>query len=164
LAGILFLTFKIKWDIWGIIEYSLNILKSAVRDLGTVGKHVKSENRKEAIKLLFQGIIHIVTIPMISEVIGKKVPFFGGIVNQFIKKTLTLVSNKVKFEEVQITQELKQRESESSTLQIYENIIAGATNNIKQLMRATFMIAQFPIKILVGISVTTLSLFLWLIW
>ncbi len=164
LAGILFLTYKMKWDIWGIIDYSLKILKSAVRDLGTVGGHVKSENRKDALKLLFQGIIHIVTIPMVSGAISKKVPFFGRFISKFINKVLTLISNKVKFEEVQIVQELEKEESESTALQTYENIIAGATKNLERLMTATFRIAQFPLKILFGISLSALAVFLWLIW
>ncbi|MFT5618332.1 MAG: hypothetical protein ACI85I_001565 [Arenicella sp.] len=164
LAGVLFLTYKMKWDIWGIIDYSLNILKSAVRDLGKVGEHVKSENRKDTLKLLFQGIIHAVTIPMISGAISKKVPFFGRFISQFINKVLTLISNKVKFEKTKVAQESEKEESESTALQAYENIIAGATKNLERLMTATFRIAQFPLKILFGISVSLLGVFLWLIW
>lgn len=74
LFGLLFLMWKMKLDMWGIINYSLEIMKSAVSDINQINSQINKENRKEVLGLLFKGIIHIVTIPMVSKIVADKVP------------------------------------------------------------------------------------------
>jgi len=115
LIGLLFLTWKMKSDIWGIVDYSLKIMKSAVNDMNQVNNQITISNRKDINGLLFKGIIHIVTIPMMSKIISNKVPFVGGIVNRIVKKILVLVSDKIKFNEENLTQELMEKEGKPNT-------------------------------------------------
>ena len=67
LIGLLFFTWKMKKDIWGIVNYSLEIMKSSVQDLNQVNNQVTKENKKDVLGLLFKGIMHIVTIPLKSN-------------------------------------------------------------------------------------------------
>ncbi|WP_405205364.1 hypothetical protein [Aquimarina sp. LLG6339-5] len=163
LIGLLFLIWKMKSDIWGILNYSLEIMKSAITDMVQVNNQVNEENRKDVLGLLFKGIIHIVTIPMISKVISDKVPLIGGIVNRIVKKILTLVSDKVKFDEEKLKKELNKKEGESNALKIYSNSISSATKGLEKIMNFTFGVAQFPLKIIFGIVFLLLILFLYLI-
>lgn len=162
LLGLLFLTWKMKSDMWGIIDYSLNIMKSAVNDINQVSHQVNAENRKDVLGLLFKGVIHIVTIPMLSQVISDKVPLVGGIVNRFVKKLFTLLSDRFSFDEIQLEEEMKKGE-ESNALQLYSKSIATASTGLNKLLGFTFGVAQFPLKISAGFFSLLLLLFLYLI-
>lgn len=163
LIGLLFLIWKMKSDIWGIVDYSLEIMKSAVNDMNQVNSQVTKENRKDVLGLLFKGIIHIVTIPMMSKVISEKIPFVGGIVNRIVKKVLILVSDKVKFDDENLKQELKKNEGESNAIQIYSSSISSVSKGLEKVMNFTFGVAQFPLKFGFVIIFLTLILFLYLI-
>lgn len=161
--GLLFLTWRMKKDLWGIIEYSLGIMKTAVSDINQVSKQIKPENRKEVLGLVFKGVIHIVTIPMLSKVISDKIPLLGGVVNSFVKKVLTLVSDKIKFDEVQLEEELQKKKDEPGALKVYANTLSSASTGLEKILNVTFGVAQFPIKTFFFISATFLFLFLYLI-
>ncbi|WP_025668131.1 hypothetical protein [Aquimarina megaterium] len=163
ITGLLFLIWKMKSDMWSIINYSLEIMKSAVTDINQVNNQVNKENRKDVLGLLFKGVIHIVTIPMISKIISDKVPLVGGIVNRIVKKILTLVSDKVKFDEEKLKQELNKTENESSALKVYSSSISSATKGLEKVINFTFGVAQFPLKIGLGIILLVLILFLYVI-
>lgn len=155
-AGLLFLTWKMKSDLWGIIDYSIGILKSAVNDLGKVSDKISSENRRNVLGLLFKGIIHIVTIPMMSKVVGEKVPFVSGMVNGFMKKTLTLVSDRVKFDETLVEEEMQRSESEPNPAATYAKSIDSVSTGLESIMGLTFKVAQYPL--LIGFCISTLLL------
>ncbi|GAA0715640.1 hypothetical protein GCM10009430_10370 [Aquimarina litoralis] len=163
LIGLLFLIWKMKSDMWGIISYSLDIMKSAVTDINQVNNQVNKDNRKDVLGLLFKGIIHIVTIPMVSKIVSDKVPFVGGIVNRIVKKILTLVSNTIKFDEIKLKEELNKQNDEPNAIKIYTNSISNATLGLEKIMNFTFGVAQFPLKIVFGIIFLILLLFLYLI-
>lgn len=163
LTGLLFLTSKMKSDMWGIVDYSLDIMKSAVNDMNQINNQLTKENKKEVLGLLFKGIIHIVTIPMISKVISDKVPFIGGLINKIVKRILILVSDKVKFNNQNLKQELIKTENEPNALQIYSNSIASVSTGLEKVMNFTFGVAQFPLKMGFGIILLILILFLYLI-
>ena len=163
LTGLLFLTSKMKSDMWGIVDYSLVIMKSAVSDMNQVNNQITKENRKDVLGLLFKGIIHIVTIPMLSKIIAEKVPFIGGFVNRVVRKVLILVSDRMKFDEENLKQELQKKEGASNALQTYSNSISLASYGLEKIMNFTFGIAQFPLKIGFGIIFLILSLFIYLI-
>lgn len=163
LIGLFFLTWKMKSDMWGILNYSLEIMRSAVMDINLVNNQVNKENRKEVLGLLFNGIIHIVTIPMISKVIADKVPLIGILVNKVIKKILTLVSNKVTFDEENMPLELNKKETKSNIVNGYSNSISAAIRGLEKVENITFGIVQMPLKIGGGIVLMLLVFFLYLI-
>lgn len=163
LFGLLFLTWKLKSDIGGIINYSLDIMKTAASDINQVNNQVNAQNRKDVLGLLFKGIIHIVTIPMMSKVISTKVPLVGGIVNKFAKKILTLISDRVEFDEENLKKELKKNEDESSILQVYSNSISSVSLGLEKVLNITFGLTQFPLKLCFGLALLILILFIYLI-
>lgn len=163
LIGLLFLIWKMKSDTWGIVEYSLEIMKSAVTDMNQVNSQVTAENRKDVLGLLFKGIIHLVTIPMMSKVIADKVPFIGGLVNKIVKKILVLVSDKVEFDDENLTEELQKKEDQPNVLQIYSSSITSVSKGLEKVMNFTFGVAQLPLKLVFGIVFLLLILFLYLI-
>ncbi|MGB1207079.1 MAG: hypothetical protein ACPG5B_15645 [Chitinophagales bacterium] len=163
LFGLLFLTWRMKSDIWQIINYSLDIMHSMIKDLNQINHQINPENRKNVLGLLFKGIIHILTIPMLSQIVAEKVPFVGGIIKIFLKKILTLIANVIKFDEAILKRELQKDSKESNTLQMYSKSIAAASVGLEKIINLTFKIAQLPLKIAFTISLVTLVYFIYLI-
>ena len=161
--GVLFLMWKMKKDIWGIVDYSLDIMKSALQDLNLMNNQIRKENRKEVLGLLFKGVIHIVTIPMLSKVISEKVPFVGGLINRVIKKVLTLISDQVKFDEIQVKQELEKTENEESSITSFTNSIDSVSSGLEQVTDFSFKVAQYPFRIVFVLVFLLLLGFLYLI-
>ncbi len=163
ISGLLFLTWKIKSDIRGIVNYSLELMQSTLHDIKQLKSHINNGGVKNALGLLFNGIIHVVTIPMITEISSDKIPIFSGIINRIIKKILTIVSNKVKFDEEKFKQELNAVESELKAETAFSKLISSSTKGLDKVMNFTFGVAQFPLKIVLGIVVVMLLLFLYII-
>lgn len=163
LIGLLFLIRRMKTDMWGIVDYSLEMMKSAVNDLKQVNDQITPENRKNALGLLFKGIIHIVTIPMVAKVVSAKVPLIDGLINRLLKKVLTVVSDKVKFDEEKLNEELKKSDGETTAIQLYSNAISAVSIGLEKVMNLTFGIAQLPIFISFIFNLLILVLFLILI-
>lgn len=163
LIGLLFLSWKMKSDMWRIVDHSLEIMKSAVNDMHKVNNQMTKDNRQDVLGLLFKGILHIVTIPMMSKVISDKVPFVDGFVNRIVKRILILVSDKVKFDEEGLKQELRTKGSKPNAIQVYLNSIASVSKGLEKVMNFTFGVAQFPLKMGFGIFFLILVLFLYLI-
>lgn len=162
LIGLLFLIQKMKTDLWGIIHYSLEIMKAAVSDLKQVNHQITKENRKQKLGLLFKGIIHIVTIPVVAKVIANKVPLIGGLINGIIERILIYISEKVKFDTKKLNQELKKNGTESDAIQVYSSSISSASIGLEKVMNFTFNIVQLPIKIVLVLDVFILIFFLYL--
>lgn len=160
--GLLVLAWKIKKDIWGIVEYTLDIMKSAVVDLNQTNKQMTPGNKKETLGLLFLGILHVVTIPMLSEVIGNKLPLVGRPVGWFIKKVLTLIAGRISFDE-EIKEEMLKSGEAPNAVQVYTKSIMNVSNGLKIVMDWSFAAAQFPLKLAFGIVASLLLLFLYLI-
>jgi hypothetical protein len=163
LFGLLFLMWKMKNDIWGILEYSLEIMDSAVEDLKATADQMNPGNRKNVLGLLFKGVIHVVTIPMLSRVISEKVPFVGGIVNTLIKRVLSIISDRVNFEEDQIKAELSKTEEEPKIFEIYSKALSSVSGGLEKVMNVTFGIAQLPLKIVFGIILLILLILLYIL-
>jgi len=162
--GLLLFTWRLKADLKGIVEYALGVMKSGATDLSQVSNKITPENRKDVMGLLFKGVIHIVTIPMMGEVAAQKVPLFGGTVKSLIKKVLNIVSDTVKFDETLLEAELNKEDSEPGFIETYTNSISSATTGLNSVMDKTMGVAQFPLKIGFIISAVSLMTFLYLIW
>ena len=163
LIGLLLLIWKMKSDVWSIIEYSLNMMNSAIGDLNKVNHQIDGENKKYVLGLLFQGITHIVIIPILSHGMSNKIPVVGGFLKNTIIKVLTSISDKSDFEDVQLKEELQQKETASNTYEAYEQSISKASNGIEKVMNFTFRVAQIPLWIATLFSLSILILFILLI-
>ncbi len=163
-GGMLFLIYRMKSDLFKIIEYSLDIMKSCIEDLNQVNQNITPENKKNVLGLLFKGVIHIVTVPMMTEVVGDKLPIVGRFIKGMIKSMLTLVSDKVKFDESMVKDELSKREEETGFIEGKTELLSQATDGLQKILSTTAGVAQFPLKIGFGISSILLFLLLYFIW
>jgi hypothetical protein len=163
LVGLLFLMWKMKKDIWGILEYSLEIMQSAMEDLRFTAHQINPGNRKNVLSLLFKGVIHVVTIPMLSKAISNRVPFVGGLLSGFVKRILTLISDRANFEEDTIQAELAKTDDEPKIFEIYGKVLSSVSGGLEKLMNITFGIVQLPFTIVFGIVFLILMIVLYIL-
>ena len=157
--SMLILVRKMKGDMWNIMDYSLDIMDGAVSDLHQAHHHVRSEDRVEAMSLLFHGIIHIVTIPMLAKGMTKGIPVIGKMVSRVAKRVLTRAADLLKFNEEKLQSELKKSEEEPNALQTYSKSIDMISNGLDKVMDITFGIAQVPLLVASAVSTIILALF-----
>lgn len=160
LFGILFALWKMKKDVYGVIEYSLSILKECIADLNQVSS---KENRKETLSLLFLGIIHLVTIPMITEVIANKTPFIGDFFSKLFKKILRLACSKIKFNYGPNKNEVIKGYNPEIVTNSYMKSIDQTMVGLDKLLTTILKISQFPITMATIITFSLLGILLYLV-
>lgn len=162
-AGLLLFTGKMKKDIGSIAAYSLAMTKDAVLDINTVNQSTDPAYKKEAYGLLFKGIIHIVTIPMTTKAVTEKLPLLGRLINRFIRKFFMLISDRIKFDEMQIASAPTGSHSSTSSksLETYSKSMTLASMGMGKLMGLTFGVVRFPLKVVLVVVSLLLFFFLW---
>lgn len=163
LLGMLLLSWKMKSDILGILNYSLDIMRSAIGDINQVKSRTKTGNRKQVLGLLFKGIIHIVMIPMVSTSLSNSLPFFSGVINRFIRRILTTVANRFSFDTQLLEANTDGSEDESESIDRYLNAIESASTKLDRIVSLAFKVASLPLKIVGTVSFVLLALLLLLI-
>jgi len=133
LFGLLYLTFKMKADLWGIVGYSLEIMDIAVNDLNQVGRNLTRAKRMDTLGLLFTGVTHVVTIPTMTQVVSERVPYIGGLVSKTIAKILTLISDKVKWDVEEIDREIDAEGNQGNILGMYSKAITAVSSRLEKV-------------------------------
>lgn len=163
-SGFLLLVLKMKNDIWEIVDYSLDILKLAIQDISKVNNQITVENKKDVLSLVFKGIIHIVTIPLLLKAITNKIPLIGNIASGFIKRILTVISDRLNFQEDNIgdftEEDLTNKKKVYSS---YIKTIIATSRGLENFINFVFKIIKMPILIFFFFSLSALLLFLYLI-
>ena len=161
LSGVLFVFYKLSSDVRYILQYSLEVMKSCLGDIKQVNHEVKARKTKKGVlTLLFKGVIHIVTIPTLGIVIRRKIPLFGNVINFLFRKILTLVTNTIRFD-VETEEPLGVNTlSKSSLLELYEKRVSQVSNDLDKLIGMVFKTLGFPLKLVLGILLFILFLFL----
>ncbi|MCH2198451.1 MAG: hypothetical protein MK081_06690 [Flavobacteriales bacterium] len=163
LSAVLFVLYKMRQDMGSIVKYSLEVMKSSVSDIKQVNSQTSKENRKDVMGMLFKGIVHIVTIPMVSPVISNKVPLIGWLISRVFRWFMTIVTNKVNFDEEKIAKELADTNEPSKAIAIYTNSITRVMKGMDKMINIVYKIAGFPFKLVLTIVGFVLVVFLWLV-
>ena len=84
LLGLLLLTSKIKGDLWSIVEYTMNIMKEALKDIDEIRDGITPENRRSKLALLFKGMLHILVL--FPSAYFRTIKLVCSIVSEVIKR------------------------------------------------------------------------------
>lgn len=163
LLGVLLFLFKMKFDVLAIVNYSLDILKQAIEDLSKVNHQITEENKKDVLSLLFKGIVHIVTIPMLSTIISSKIPVMGSVFARLIKRILTFFSDKLAFEEQEIVDYSDSNHTNSNAVVSYLGTINSASEGLETVANVVFKITRFPILFLCVVFLLLITVFIYFI-
>ncbi|MDA7501738.1 hypothetical protein N8482_00525 [Chitinophagales bacterium] len=163
-AGLLYLVWKIKIDVQEIANYSLDVLKSSVTDLNQVTAITSHENRKEALGLLFNGITHIVTVPVLSTAITKKIPLIGWVFTGLLKRILGTMARAVEFDDNFKEGAIDVEIDESVMIERYVKSVSFAGSGINTTLLIALRIAQVPLALFLLLFLSLLGGFIYLIW
>ncbi|MFT4535692.1 MAG: hypothetical protein ACI9P5_003062 [Saprospiraceae bacterium] len=156
LFAIVFLIRKMKNDMGSIMEYSIGILKEATEDISDLNEKLSRSEKKEGIKLLYLGIMHIVTIPSVTSAIRKQYTFIGFPLSWIIKKFLTAVANAVTVKDLEKSVKL----SYSKKNNTYQDEVIEVTTSHKSMLQKvvdlTVSIIEFPFKFLLVLALLAL--------
>lgn len=162
LLGVLLVLWEMKKDIYSVIEYSLNILKECIIDLNNVSLVTSEKNRQKTINLLFLGIIHIVTIPIITETLSKKIPLIGGFFSKLSKEIIHLATSRIKFKYDSNKNELINNNTTIVT-NSYITSIDSSILRLNKLLSTVLRIIQMPFIIAAIINSFLLIVLLYVI-
>ncbi len=161
LFGIILLLFKMKMDILKISNYSLEIMKLAIKDLSNTKSQITYENRGYVFSLLFKGILHIVTIPILTHAITDKIPLIGGFLGKIIRKVLIFISNKIDFKEVEVSH--ISEEEGADTIDAYIENINFGSESLEKLVSFSFRVVKLPVFLLFTACLLILIFFIYFI-
>lgn len=166
LSGVLLLFYKAREDLFAILEFSLEVMKNVVADLKNLGNKIPPDERARSFKMLFQGVIHIVMIPMITNALSGKIPLVGFMLKWLIKRILTFVSNGIKFPELTPEEagEPEEELTEEQQITRYARIIDSCLNGMRKALNTAFTTVSIPFLILASFLSMILILFIFLIW
>ena len=161
--GYLVLTKRMKKDVWGIVDHSLSMMKALMQDASQVRESMPKEKKKESTIMLFQGVIHLVTIPTMTTVIEEKIPILGILIAKFIKKVLTMIANGIDFSSAEMESLSASSAGPHGNMETQSLSSIGSFKRVKKVIDVTFGIARFPAKLIFVIFAAMLLLFLWII-
>lgn len=146
LFAIVFLIRRMKNDLGAIMEYSIEILKEAAGDISDFNKNLQQNDKKEGIKLLYLGIMHIVTIPSVTGAIKRNNIIVGYPLSWVIKKILTAVGNAVTVKDlensVKVSYATKDNKYEDQVLEDVNN----ESNMLQKVIDMAISVIEFPFK------------------
>lgn len=162
-AGIFYLTVKFKADILSIMRYSMDILQRVVKDVDALNTTTDATNRKEVLQLLFLGTMHLITIPVTSEVVGRKVPLIGGLVSGLVLKVLRGMTNLFRFDQINLANATASAGDEGKILPMYLAGLSKFQGAFDQLINLSIRVVQWPTGFLFILVAGLTWLFVWLI-
>jgi hypothetical protein len=163
-SGILNLVRKLEEDLSSISTYSLGVMKNSLLDIDDIGSRINKNNRKDVFNMLFNGIIHVVTIPMVSQAIDNKVPLAGGIIKGVVRKSLETVSDRLDFDDEKIDENTLVVDGDSKFVVSYTKGIDKATKGVTGSLSAVTRIVRLPFRILLYTTFIILALFVYFLW
>lgn len=165
LAGIAYLITQLRNDLVRIVSFSFEIMEDALNDMKVVRHRVTWENRGRVMKLLFKGIIYVVTIPTLTGAIGRKIPIVGGLVKRLLKWALTKLAGLIKFEFADKAKTATQAEAvPQNKLLPYLQSVRKAVEKVNGWVSTLINLLRFPFLVGFMLSSLLLGLFLYILW
>jgi hypothetical protein len=162
-AGLLYLTLRFRSDLEGIMNYSMSIMRGIVEDMDQLNTTTHVGNRKEVLQLLFLGVMHIITIPAVSSIIGNRVPLIGGGIAHIVRRVLTTMTGLFKWDEKNLQAATLQAGDEGKILPAYLAGVRGFQNIMNKVLKVSIRVVQFPILLIFGFFALLTLVFVWAI-
>lgn len=156
LFGILLVMWRLKSDVYSIVSYSLSIMKDCVVDVKQVNKTTTKENRKGVLRLLFLGITHVVTIPMVTTALGNKIPLIGFVIGGIMKRILRLVAGRITFDVEAVIEAESSGESPEAITNAYIRTIEKTMTGLDRFLSIILKVVRFPIVLVTAVTFSLL--------
>ncbi|MFK7758167.1 MAG: hypothetical protein AB8B53_14655 [Flavobacteriales bacterium] len=164
LFAVIYTSGKLRDDIGGIMEYTLDMFKNLAKDISLTNSQSGQADGKNRMNMLFKGIIHLITLPTLKSLISRKIPLVGVIIYWIVKRMFNIVSDRIKFDEQGFEEAIQNSGSQSRALEIYMNGVSASSLGLGKVIKVVVKVFQLPFKILFVIASLALTLFIYLIW
>ncbi len=164
LIGILSLVMKLKADLHDILMYSYEILKASLNDLNKMSDSISPENKPDVVNLMFKGVIHIVTIPLVARAISRKIPLVGGLLKRIINRTLSIIASLFKIDTKQIEHKPTEEDTDAAFLESYSTMVNRASQSTGTLISSAFRVAIIPLVLVSSLVIMALFWFVYIMW
>lgn len=161
--GLLMLLGRMKKDIVEIIHHTKDSVLAIKEDASDVLSQMSPGKRKTSIAMLFQGVLHLITIPTLAVAIKAKIPIVGGLLSWMVRKILTTISNTVELSDA-IADQPSLAQQGTQTLDAGPEKGQASSRVFQKMLGISFGIVRFPIKLIFLISLVMLVLFIWVIY
>lgn len=162
-AGLFYLTLRFKSDLEGIMNYSMSIMRGIVEDMEQLNTTTHAGNRKEVLQLLFLGVMHIITIPAVSSIIGNRVPLIGGLIARLVRRVLTTMAGLFKWNEQNLREATAKAGDEGKILPAYLAGVSSFQNIMNKVLKVGVRVVQMPILLIFGFFALLALFFVWAI-
>jgi len=93
MIGVLLIIWGIKNDVLEVIDYSLSLTKNIQQDTQAIQSQMTGEDKERKYELFYKGVLHLITIPIVSGVVGKKIPLVGGFAGGLVRRVLAAATD-----------------------------------------------------------------------
>ncbi len=138
-------TAKMKFQIKKTIELSIKIMRWCLNDLRKMEHILTPANRANTLGLLFKGTTHIITIPLMTELIADKVPLIGGLLKRLIRYVLTAIADHIQYDENRLKAEMKKPKGEESVIDFYLKTLDAFTQFDEKMLSFFMGISLIPL-------------------
>lgn len=173
--GLLLCTRKMRVDIWNIIVYSEGLAENIARDRQIAKQHTQGENKGRVRKLLFKGMIYLVTIPVLAQAVANRFWLLGGLLSFLVRRILGLVADRITIEEkalqaeltietsIELSTEETPLEAESESAAAEEANQPSLMQRLKKIFDLSFRVFSFPFQLATGLLSLLLLVLLYLL-
>ncbi len=167
LIGVLLVIWGIKNDVLEVIDYSLNLTNNIQRDAQTVQSQISGKDKERKYELFYKGVLHLVTIPIVSETISDKIPFVGGVFGRLVRRVLAAATdNKLIFKLLLKSNIFESGGSESKAMQGFvstTNRLRDVVEGIDRAVSKVLRVVQFPFVTILFVVGLILAVLIWML-
>ncbi len=167
LIGVLLVIWGIKNDVLEVIDYSLNLTNNIQRDAQTVQSQISGKDKERKYELFYKGVLHLVTIPIVSETISDKIPFVGGVFGRLVRRVLAAATdNKLIFNLLLKSNIFESGGSESKAMQGFvstTNRLRDVVEGIDRAVSKVLRVVQFPFVTILFVVGLILAALIWML-
>jgi hypothetical protein len=161
--GLILLVRKLKLDIWRIIEYAIDLMKSVVSDIDKIKNQISPKSRRRIFTLVFKGIIHIIIIPFWAVAFTEGIPIIGRPIKWIVVQILSFISDQLKLEEISAAIEVDKSKNKKDFLTLQSEIFSQESAQLKKALSFSLNIAQIPLFFYFFVSILFLSILIFIL-
>lgn len=161
--GLTLLIRKLKLDIWKILEYTLDLMKSIIVDIDKIKNQITPKSKRNIFTLVFKGIIHLIIIPIWAVAMTEGIPLIGKPIRWLVITIFTFISNQLKIEETIAETELNKSKQGDDFLTKQATILLHESALLKKALSLPLNIIHIPIILYFFVSLLFLSILVFML-
>jgi len=163
MIGVLLIIWGIKNDILEVIDYSLSLTKNIQQDTQAIQAQITGEDKERKYQLFYRGVLHLITIPIVSGAIGQKIPFIGGFAGGLVRRVLAAATDNKLIFKLLFKANVFDASSAVGSFANTTNRLRDFVEGIDQAVSRVLRVVQFPFVVVLLIAGLILAGLVWMV-